>query len=141
MGIAADVIQHLFWPGKRRFGIDTPFGLLQPSDIGAKLVGVAQFLDRAEELELAGVEGLFEILQKQSTKPTREHAHGEKETRSTGNPTRAIGSQSTAGNDTMEVGMVKQVLSPGVKNGKETDLRSKVFGVGGNSQHRVGRGS
>src|SRR5207253_263954 len=39
------------------------------------------------------------------------------------------------------VGMVKQVLSPGVKNGKETDLRSKVFGVGGNSQHRVGRGS
>src|SRR5439155_24014049 len=80
------VIQHLFWPGKRWFGIDTPFGLLQRSDIGAKLAGVAQFLDRAEELELAGVGGLFEIVQKQSTKPTREQAHGEKETRSAGNP-------------------------------------------------------
>ena len=37
--------------------------------------------------------------------------------------------------------VLKQVLSPGVKNGKETNLCSEVFGVGGNSQHRVGRGS
>src|SRR5437867_6735071 len=41
----------------------------------------------------------------------------------------------------MEVGMVKQVLPPRVKDGKETNLRSKMFGIGGNSQHRVGRGS
>ena len=37
--------------------------------------------------------------------------------------------------------MVKQVLPPRVKDGKETNLRSKMFGIGGNSQHRVGRGS
>src|SRR5881628_3120953 len=41
----------------------------------------------------------------------------------------------------MEVGMVKQVLPPRVKDGKETNFRSKMFGIGGNSQHRVGRGS
>ena len=78
MGIAADVIQHLLWPSKRWFGIDVPFRPLQRSDIGAKLVRVAQFFDRAEEPELAGVEGLFQILQKQSTEQTREDAHGEK---------------------------------------------------------------
>ena len=37
--------------------------------------------------------------------------------------------------------MVKQVLPPRVKDGKETNLRAKMFGIGGNSQHRVGRGS
>src|SRR5437667_727484 len=44
MGIAADVIQHLLWPSKRWFGIDAPFRPLQRSDIGAKLVRVAQFV-------------------------------------------------------------------------------------------------
>jgi hypothetical protein len=34
----------------------------------------------------------------------------------------------------MEVGMVYQGLTPGVKNGEETNVSSQVFGVSGNGQ-------
>ena len=70
VGIAAHVVDNLLRSGKGRFGVDDPFGLLEGSDIGTKLVGVSQFFNRAEKLELAGVEGRLQILEEQAAKQT-----------------------------------------------------------------------
>src|SRR5882724_10031880 len=40
----------------------------------------------------------------------------------------------------MQMGMVKQILPPGVKDGKETDSRAEMLGIGSNSLKRLGSG-
>ena len=37
--------------------------------------------------------------------------------------------------------MVEQILAPGVKNGKETDLGAEMFGIGSNGAKRFGCGA
>ena len=39
--------------------------------------------------------------------------------------------ESAGGNDTVDMGMQKQVLPPGVERADDADLRSQVFGIGG----------
>lgn len=50
VGIAADVMEHLLGPGKRRLGVNHPFALGERSQIGAEGVGIAQFFQRPEEV-------------------------------------------------------------------------------------------
>ena len=38
----------------------------------------------------------------------------------------------------MQMGMMKQALTPGVKNGKESDDGAEMFGIGGNGLERLG---
>ena len=40
----------------------------------------------------------------------------------------------------MQMGMVKQILTPGVKDGKETDSRAEMLGIGSNGLKRLGSG-
>ena len=40
----------------------------------------------------------------------------------------------------MQMGMVKQILAPGVKNSKEADLGAEMFRIGSNGLQRLGRG-
>ncbi len=52
-----------------------------------------------------------------------------------------VGIEAATGNDTMDVGMEHQGLSPGVEDGKETDLGTEPFRVGRNFNQGVGHGT
>jgi hypothetical protein len=41
----------------------------------------------------------------------------------------------------MQVGMMEQVLPPGVEDGEESDARPEMFGISGNPQQRFGGGA
>ena len=53
----------------------------------------------------------------------------------------ALGSQSSSRDNTMEVRMVHQILSPSVQDGDKTDLGAEMFGVGGNGEKSLGGGT
>jgi len=61
--IAADVVDDLFGPGERRFGIDYPFRLPHGIEIQIPFVRAGQFFQRARELQFARFVGAMEILQ------------------------------------------------------------------------------
>ena len=44
------------------------------------------------------------------------------------------------GNDTVNVGMQEQVLSPGVECADDADLSSQVFGIGGDFEQSLSAG-
>ena len=71
----------------------------------------------------------MQILQEQSAEQAGEHSHGQEEVRAARNPAGAIEGDSAARNDTMEVGMKNQGLSPTMEYGKEADLSSEMFGI------------
>ena len=52
----------------------------------------------------------------------------------------AVGRETTAGNHTMQVGMMEQVLAPSVKYGEKADLGAKVLGISGDGEQGLRRG-
>jgi len=73
-----------------------------------------------------------EVLQPHQIQPPktpREDADGQEEVRPTRDPLGAIGRQAPRRQDTMEMGMMMQLLAPGVEDGEATDLGSKMLGI------------
>jgi len=46
-------------------------------------------------------------------------------------PAPAVGREPAAGDDTMQVRVMSELLSPAVEDGEEADLGAQVFGIGG----------
>ena len=75
VGVAADVVHHLLWPGERWLGVDDPFHVSRQIEMTGENLRILEYLKQREELQLAGVEGLLQILQEQSPEQPREHLH------------------------------------------------------------------
>src|SRR5215467_13297348 len=54
---------------------------------------------------------------------------------------RSARSQSSGGNDTMDVRVKQQILAPGVQDREESDLRSQMFGIGSDLDQRLRNGA
>src|SRR5450759_2241692 len=134
VGVSGEVAQDLFGPAEGGLGVDDPFaaaGVIEQSGEGGRICQVSQ---RAVEGEFAVLEGDSEVVQEDSAKEAREHAHGQEEVLFAGDPALAISRQAAGGDDAVKMGMVEQVLSPGVQDGEEADCRVQMLGVSGDGQ-------
>jgi hypothetical protein len=66
VGVAADVVKHLFRAGKGRLGVNHPLGLAHWGQVTGKGAVLPQFLQRGEELQLAAVESGLKVLQEEA---------------------------------------------------------------------------
>ena len=82
-------------------------------------------------MQLALVKGLLQVFEEEAPEPAREHADGQEEARTAGDPMLAIRADAAAGHDTMQVRVEEQVLSPRVQNGEEADFCAQVLRIGG----------
>ena len=57
-----------------------------------------------------------------------------------GDPSRAVERKSAAGDDAMDVGMVRQRLPPGVQDGEAADPRAEPARIGGQRRHGLSGG-
>src|ERR1700744_5019754 len=131
MGIAPYVVEDLSRPGERPLGIDHPLclpGRRQVAPERRRLMQVTMF---GEEVQLAGGKGLLEVPQEQTPKHPRQHPHRQKEPRPAGDPALPVWRDAAAGNQEMNVRMVRQVLCPGVQHAEEADLHAEMLGIGG----------
>jgi hypothetical protein len=64
--------------------------------------------------------------------------NGQKETPRGIDPSGRIESQTTGGNDVMDMGMMLKVLTPGVEHAEESDVGSQVLGIASQFEHRRG---
>src|SRR4029077_6521275 len=62
VGVAADIIHHLLWPGERWLGVDDPFQVSHQIEMTVESLRILECLKQSEEPQLAGVEGLLQIL-------------------------------------------------------------------------------
>src|SRR5215469_7827291 len=139
--VAADVIHHLLWSGEGGLSVDDPVHVSHRIEMTAESLRISQGLERSEELQLARVESLLQILQEQSTEQAGQHPHRQEEARAAGDPPGSIEGDSAARNDTMEVGMKNQGLSPTMEYSKEADFSSQMLGIGSNSGQSLGCGT
>src|SRR6266550_6068619 len=122
--VAANVVHHLLWSGEGRLGVHDPVYVSHRIQMAAESLGILECRKGTEEPQLAGVEGLLQILQEQSAEQAGQHPHRQEEAGAAGYPPGTIGRDSAARDDTMKMGMEKQVLSPTMEHGKEADFGS-----------------
>ena len=142
VGVAADVVHHLLGSGEGRFGVDDPFHVAHADrDARRKTWRISKGLEGREELEFAGVEGLLQIGQEQSAEQAGQHPYGQEEMGAARNPPATVGRDSATRDDTMQVGMKEQILSPTVEHSEEADLGAQMLGIGSDGGQGLGRGS
>jgi len=90
VGVAADIVHHLLWPGERWFGVDDPFNVSYRIEMTGESLGILECLKRREELQLTDVKGLLQILQEQSAEQLGEHPYGQEKVGAAGDPADTI---------------------------------------------------
>jgi len=84
---------------------------------------------------------LLQPRQVQAPKAPREDADGQEEVGATREPLGPVGRQAPRGQDTMQVGMMMQLLAPGVQHGEATDLGPEMLRVPGDILEALGDGA
>jgi len=92
------------------------------------------------ETELSLAEVLLQGGKKLTPKDALEHSDGKKEVRACLDPVMAIERQSAGGYHTMDVGVMFELLIPGVEHAEEANLSAEMLRVPCNLKECVGTG-
>lgn len=136
MGVPAEVAEYLLRPAERRFGIDNPVCPKQSTQESGEALRLGEMLKTSAEVQLVAAKGSSQTGDELAPEHTAENFYRQKERISRANPSRMIRRRAAGGNRKVHVGMMQQVLSPGVENTEESDIGSKMFGIGGHLQKR-----
>jgi hypothetical protein len=141
MRVAAQVAQHVCGPAERTFAINDPIGAEQRTEPGGERLGCLEMSAITVKTQLSlGVE-FTEALDEFAAEDAAENFYGQKEAGLCGDPLLAVGTQAAGRDDAVNMGMVQQLLIPGVQHTEEPDLRTQVFGIGGDLEQSLSAGT
>lgn len=129
--VSTEIGDDLFGAAKWRFGVNDPS---VPAEAVTKVLKGVVGIERRElagENQLTGIKCASKEVKELASKETGENPDRDKEVRARGHPGGVFRMESAARNDTMEVGVIGEVLTPGVKDGDEANLGAEVFGTEG----------
>src|SRR5208337_4219202 len=89
-------------------------------------LGIGQGLEIGEKLKLSLVKSLLEVVKEFLAKQSGKDSDGKKESLTAGYPLTIVWGKSASGNDTVQVRVKQQGLSPAMQHGKETDVGSEM---------------
>ena len=112
--------------------VDDPVLVAQGGEELLPVRGLGECPTTTRQGELALAIELLEPRQVQPPKTPREDPDGQEEVGSTWHPPRAISREPASGQDTMEMGMMVELLAPGVQHGEAADLGSEMLRVSSN---------
>jgi hypothetical protein len=92
-----------------------------------------------EEVEPPVIDGCLQGLQEEPAIEARQHFDRQEEAGSAANPSGTVGRRPAARHDTVDMGMMVEVLAPGVQNGDQPDLGAEMLGVAGDNPQRLRR--
>jgi hypothetical protein len=89
-------------------------------------------------MQLAGFKSFLQQFKKLAAEQARQYPHRKKESGPTRDPAVAFRRKPSSCNDTMEMWMKKQILTPGMEDSEKTNFGTEMFGVGSNGAHGLG---
>ena len=139
MRVAGEIGQYALGAAERRLGVDDEGALPQRAHALGESGGLGERGQIAEETEFAATESGFQAVEEQTAEGLRQGADGEQEVGFAGDPSLAVEGDAAAGDETMDMRVMGQRLSPGVQDGDEADLGAEAFG--GERHERLGGGA
>ena len=141
MGISGEVLQDAVGAIEGRFAIDDPLILVEVPQEGFKGSGILEMTEVGGKGQISSLEAIFEEAEELAFEQCRQDSDGEEESFAAGDPAAAVGRQTAAGDDPVEVGMIHEVLAPGMENTDHPHLGAEMFGVLGEFQEGFGCGA
>lgn len=133
MRVSAEVAQHLLRSAERRLAVDHPSRRMQLADQTPKQSGLRQTAKQAVKPELSGSVSLLKRFEKLAAEDFAENRFREKEALASGAHPMGMVARQTAGSyDTVNMGMMLELLIPRMQNAEEADLGTEAPGVCGN---------
>ena len=111
MGVAAQILQHVFRTTEGAFEIDHPVLSVEWPEPGGEGLGLSQRFQVSPKAELVAVEGLLESGDKLAAKDFLQHRLRKKVVPWGANPVGVIEGKAPGGNDTMDMGMKTPTLT------------------------------
>jgi hypothetical protein len=134
LGVATEIAKDLTRAAEGGLGVDDPLegsGLIEKEREGGR---TGQRGERAWEAQLTSIEGELEAGEEKTTEQARQDAYGQEETGARRDPALSIEREPAAGDDAVKVRVVKEVSSPGVKDGQKADFGAEMLGIPGDRQ-------
>jgi len=139
MGVGAEVTKHLIGAAERWFAVNHPVQPIKLVDQTSEQLGLRQAAKQSVELELSRSVSLLEGFQELAAEDFAEHPLGKKEAGiARVHPVCVIARQAAGGHDAVSVGMMLQLLIPGVQNAEEANLSAEALGVRGDFDQGLG---
>jgi len=141
MGIAGQVVENMFGAAEGWLGVDDPVLLEQLPEKVAEAAGSREMQLRAMKLQLVLREELLQSSDELTAEYSAQCVDGQEEAWRGIDPSGTVESQAAGGNDVVNMGMMLEVLSPGVEHAEEPYVGSEVPGIAGQFEHRRSAGA
>jgi len=87
------------------------------------------------------VERASERVEVLATEDLGEGADGEEKAGRRGDPARAVGGEGASRDDAVQVEVLRQILPPGVQDGRDAEVAAEMAGIAAEGGERVGGGA
>jgi hypothetical protein len=129
MGIAGKVLKHLLGAAEGRLGMDNPIFVPYELEPGLPNFGMLEVSKSSVKAKLALLPGSLEFGEKLAPEKPAKYALGQKKPIAAAHPPFAVGAQTPARDDHVQVGMNVKVLSPSVQEHHTADFCTQIFWV------------
>ena len=116
VGISAEVLKDPLGAIEGRFAIDDPLLTVERSLKGLEVSRIFEMTETVGKKEIPFLEGMIEEVQELPFEQGRHDPDREEKPFPGGYPAVAVRGETTPGDDTVEVGMAHEVLTPGMEN-------------------------
>jgi hypothetical protein len=135
MSVATEATEDLCWSSECRLGVNHPLLSEESAEVRREGFRILKVRRGSTERELMASISSSKSIHKLSSKDTTEYSDGKKEVISGMNPMLMVRGEASCRHQAVSMRMQSQVLSPGMQNGEEADLCSKVFRIGSYFEH------
>jgi hypothetical protein len=140
MGVAAEVGEHVFGAGERRFAVDDPRPVAQRGEPLGEGDRRRQGGERAGEVQFAPSMGELQAGEKGAAEDLRQGTHGEQEAGRSRKPGGAVRRERSAGHNAVDVEALRVGLAPRMDDGGDAEGSAEVPGIAAEAeQRRAGR--
>ena len=119
-------MQDMFRTAEGRLGIDDPRAGIELSQEPSEVFRVLKLAERAVELELVLGQELLKPSDELTAEDAAQDVDRQQEARGCCGPARSVERETAARHDTVDMGMMLEVLSPGMQHAEQPDVSAKV---------------
>jgi hypothetical protein len=138
VGISAEVLKDTFGAIEGRLTIDDPLLMIELVPEYLKVLGLLEMADTVGKDQILFFEGIFEKIQELASEQRRHHPDRNEKPFAAGDPAASPGGESTSGDNTVEVGMIHEVLTPRMENTDHAYGCTEMFRVLGKFRECLG---
>src|SRR6266542_617287 len=121
MGVAAEILQHVFGSAEGWFGVDDPIFAEERAQPGSEELGMGEQCEFSGQVQLTAFEGRLQAGDELATKHAPQYSDGKEEAWVGSNPAGVIAGESADGDDKVDMEMKLEFLIPGMEHAEETD--------------------